>query len=55
MREKSFWDIANDGIDDPRECEGNGAAEFDGFDLDVGAAAFFLDVPPGAELPQITG
>ena len=53
VREKSFWNVANDGIDDPRKSEGYGAAEFDGFDLNVGAAVFFLDVPPGTELPQI--
>ena len=54
VREKRFWHAANDGIDDPAESEGHSAAEFDGFDLNVGAAAFFLDVPPGTEFPQIT-
>ncbi len=54
MREKSFWNVANDGIYDPCESERHSAAEFDGFDLDVGTAVFFFDVPPGAEFPQIT-
>ena len=54
VREKSFWNVANDGIDNPRESERHSAAELDGFDLNVGAAVFFLDVPPGTKLPQIT-
>jgi len=54
VREKSLWNVANDRIDDPCERKRHGAAEFDGFDLDVGTACFFFDVPPGAEFPQIT-
>jgi len=54
VREKSFWDVVNDGIDDPGERERDGAAELDGFHLNVSAAVFFLDVPPGAEFPKIT-
>ena len=54
MREKSFWNVANDGIDDPRKSEGHGAAEFDSFDLNVSSSVFFFDVPPGTEFPQIT-
>jgi hypothetical protein len=54
VREKSFWNVANDGIDNPRESEWYRSAELDGFDLNVGAAVFFFDVPPGTKLPQIT-
>ena len=54
VREKCFWNVVDDGIDDPRKSEGYSAAEFDGFDLDVGTAVFFFDVPPSAEFPQIT-
>lgn len=54
VRKKSFRNVANDGIDDPRERKWHGAAEFDGFHLNVGSSVFFLDVPPGAKLPEIT-
>jgi hypothetical protein len=53
MRKKGFGYVANDGIDDPGKHKRHGAAEFDRFDLNVSAAGFFLDVPPGAKLPEI--
>ena len=54
VREKSFWNVADERIDEPAETEWHAAAQFDGFHLNVGAAVSFLDVPPGAEFPQIT-
>jgi len=54
VREKSFWHVANDGVDKPGKRKWHGAAEFDGFDLNVSAAGFFLDMPPGAESPHVT-
>jgi hypothetical protein len=54
VREKSFWHVANDGVDKPGKRKWHGAAEFDGFDLNVSAAEFLLDVPPGAEFPHVT-
>ena len=54
VREKSFWNVAYEGIDDPGESKWHSAAEFDGFDLNVSSSVFFLDVPPGTEFPEIT-
>jgi hypothetical protein len=54
VREKRFWHVANDRIDEPCERKRNGATEFDRLHLDVRSAKFFFDVPPGAESPHIT-